>query len=153
MEAAVDTTIEQDKPFHQGTINIKPFEFAPGQSGNPKGRPVGSRTKLAEDFLKDIYEDWKLHGADAIIKVRKKKPEIYLRIVADLIPKDIKLDIPQLNRIAHVIVDMPNAISTLGDDEPIDLLPIDTQLIDMMYIKPIGPHQPIDTKPVTESNR
>lgn len=138
-EPAVDTTIEQDKPFHQGTINIKPFEFAPGQSGNPKGRPVGSRTKLAEDFLKDIYEDWKVNGKEAIIKVRKKKPEIYLRIVADLIPKDIKLEIPQLNRIAHVIVDMPNAINTLEAIDPLVPLLIDSQ--------------PIDTKPVTESNR
>jgi Family of unknown function (DUF5681) len=32
----------------------KPWLFKPGQSGNPAGRPKGSRNKLAEDFLRGV---------------------------------------------------------------------------------------------------
>ncbi len=148
MESAVDTANEH---VHQGTLNIKPYEFKPGQSGNPAGRPKGARTKLADQFLKDIYEDWKEHGIEAIKKVRVKKPDVYLRVVADLIPKDIKLEIPQLNRIAHVIIDMPSTISTLDDDPPIDL-PLVSQPIETKRIPDtITPDE--DTPPTHETDQ
>jgi len=142
METAVETTTEQ---VHQGTLNIKPFEFAPGQSGNPAGRPKGSRSKLSEDYLADLYEDWKLHGKDTITKVREKNPEIYLQCVARLVPKDIKLEIPQLNKITHLIIDMPNTISELSPiveeaDEPIDLLPVVTQAIESKAVTDDSQH-------------
>lgn len=63
--------------------------FKPGQSGNPAGRPKGARSKLSEKFLQDIHEDWKEHGVEVLEKVRKKDPEVYLRVVAGLIPKEL----------------------------------------------------------------
>jgi hypothetical protein len=52
----------------------------PGQSGNSAGRPKGSRNKLGEQFLTDLYADWVENGVAAIKKVRETRPEIYLKV-------------------------------------------------------------------------
>jgi hypothetical protein len=44
----------------------KPWLFKPGQTGNPAGRPKGSRNKLAEDFVADAYQKWQQHGPKAL---------------------------------------------------------------------------------------
>jgi hypothetical protein len=62
--------------------------FCKGHSGNPAGRPKGSRNKLTEKFLIDIEKDWKKHGKDVLESVRVSNPSIYLKIVSDLIIKD-----------------------------------------------------------------
>ena len=36
--------------------------WPPGVSGNPNGRPVGSRTAFSHGFLKDLAEVWQEHG-------------------------------------------------------------------------------------------
>ena len=38
--------------------------WPPGVSGNPNGRPVGSRTAILAGFLKDSAEVWQEHGRD-----------------------------------------------------------------------------------------
>jgi hypothetical protein len=44
--------------------------FQPGASGNPNGRPKGSRNKLREAFLQALADDFETHGKDTIVKVR-----------------------------------------------------------------------------------
>jgi hypothetical protein len=61
--------------------------FKPGQSGNPAGRPKGARSKLAEDFLKDLHEDWKESGLVTLQALRAEKPDVYVKVIADLLPK------------------------------------------------------------------
>lgn len=67
--------------------------FKPGQSGNPKGRPPGSKNKIAEDFLKALAADFEANGEQVIENVRLNKPDAYLKIVADLVPKEMNLDV------------------------------------------------------------
>lgn len=74
--------------------------FKPGQSGNPAGRPKGSRHKLGEDFLSALYADFQQHGPSAIAKVRERKPEVYLKVVASLLPREVKLDAPDLRELS-----------------------------------------------------
>lgn len=68
--------------------------FKPGQSGNPKGREKGARNKLDELFVKALYEDFKEGGVDAISKCRAEKPDVYLNVIAKVLPKqvDVKAD-------------------------------------------------------------
>jgi hypothetical protein len=61
--------------------------FLPGQSGNPRGRPRGSRHKLSERFLAELCESWEMHGRDALDRAREKDPVGYIRVIVSLVPR------------------------------------------------------------------
>lgn len=65
--------------------------FKPGQSGNPVGRVKGSRNRLGEDFLTALHEDFQEHGVVAIREVRQNRPQDYLKVIASLLPKELKV--------------------------------------------------------------
>lgn len=67
--------------------------WKPGESGNPNGKPIGARKRLAESFLETVQEDWKQNGKAALVKVREEDASTYLRVVASLIPKDMTLTV------------------------------------------------------------
>ena len=72
---------------------MQPFKWQPGQSGNPAGRSKGSRNQLAERFIADLYQDWREHGLEALAAARESKPADYLKVVASVLPKDIKISL------------------------------------------------------------
>ena len=71
--------------------NLVPFK--PGQSGNPKGRPKGARNRIGTQFLEALEADFNKFGSQAIAQVREKKPEVYMRVVADLLPKEANINV------------------------------------------------------------
>ena len=72
--------------------NLKPF--AKGETGNPGGKPVGSRNRIQGEFLKALAEDFAAHRREAIIQCRLTKPDAYIKVVAALMPKELELKRP-----------------------------------------------------------
>lgn len=62
-------------------------QFKPG---NP-GRPKGSRNKLGEAFIEALHEDFENDGAAAIVACRTEKPDAYLKVIASILPKELKV--------------------------------------------------------------
>ena len=62
--------------------------WKPGQSGNPKGRPPGSRNKLAEDFFRDLCDAWAVFGKPALTTAAFLHPLEFVRVVASLMPRE-----------------------------------------------------------------
>jgi hypothetical protein len=83
----------------------KPLRNAKGQivAGaklNGAGRPKGCRNKLAEVFIGDLYEKWQLHGESVIDRVIAERPDQFLKVVAQLMPKDVNLTVRQLDELS-----------------------------------------------------
>lgn len=68
--------------------------FKPGESGNPNGRPKGSRNKLSEAFLKALADDFAENGVDAITQLRSESVDKYCNVIAKLMPKLMELSGP-----------------------------------------------------------
>jgi hypothetical protein len=55
------------------------------------GRPKGSRTALTAKVIDDILRHWKKNGANALDEMFDKDPSSYVRTIASLIPRDVKV--------------------------------------------------------------
>ena len=70
------------------TANLMPA-WKPGQSGNPAGRPRGSRNKLTEDFFTVLAADFAKHGKKAVETMRSERPQEYVKAIASLQTKEM----------------------------------------------------------------
>ena len=86
--------IKATNPEPTGTKQVRPSTlFKPGQSGNPAGRPKGSKNKLTENILEDLAEFYATEGKDLIRRVRDENPTALLQGLMKLIPRDYQLNL------------------------------------------------------------
>ena len=74
----------------QGRAKQALTQFKPGQSGNPKGRPQGSRNKLSEEFFRDLCDAWQAFGKPALMTAAWTHPVEFVRVVASLVPRELE---------------------------------------------------------------
>jgi hypothetical protein len=77
------------------TKHVNGRMWPPGVSGNPNGRPVGSRTVFSQGFLKDLASVWAERGRAAMEKTAIDQPTVFFATCARLIGPEVKLTIEQ----------------------------------------------------------
>ena len=91
-------------PKKRGNPENLKSAWQPGKSGNPAGRPKGSRNKLGTAFLDAMLDDFTKHGTDVIAVVREEKPDQYLKVVASILPKEIEVGEDTIDSISQMIL-------------------------------------------------
>ena len=69
--------------------------WKPGQSGNPAGRPIGARQKIAEKLLSDIAEVWEASGKSVLERLAIEEPAALAKIAYGLLPREMLLNVQQ----------------------------------------------------------
>jgi hypothetical protein len=84
-----------------GADGRKATQFKPGQSGNPAGRPPGTRNRLCNRFLDDLQMVWTMaaeidpekienltKGQQALLALTLIKPGDLVKAVGNLMPRE-----------------------------------------------------------------
>jgi hypothetical protein len=83
--------IQHDNKLGRGNPNWKP-----GQSGNPKGRPVGSRQKIAEQLLTAFAAVLDEDPVVALRELKQNDPAKFWTIASGLLPRETMLSVQQV---------------------------------------------------------
>ena len=71
--------------------NLTPWK--PGQSGNPIGRPQGSRNSFSAAYIRDFHAVWDESGIQAIRTMAAKNPSGFVAVASKLIPQQVAMDL------------------------------------------------------------
>ena len=69
--------------------------WKPGQSGNPKGRPIGARQKISEQLLADLAVVWEQQGESVLRRLAIEDPGKLATIAYGLLPRDVFIIVEQ----------------------------------------------------------
>jgi hypothetical protein len=66
--------------------------FKQGVSGNPRGNRHRTRHLLNQEFMQALLLNFRHQGKKAIEKVARNQPGVYLKILALLVPREMKVE-------------------------------------------------------------
>ena len=66
-----------------------------GVSGNPRGRPVASRQKLAEGMITDLAELWAEGGAAVLRNLMVNEPANFAQLAFGTLPREALISVSQ----------------------------------------------------------
>src|SRR5678810_846345 len=110
--------------------------FVKGQSGNPAGRPKGSRNKVKHDLLEAFAADFEAFGVTVIEKVRLASPLEYLKLAFSLLPKEeqhtheitaVRWLTEVESQLSPIALESSSSLSTSDDSAGLALWPTDGQ--------------------------
>ena len=67
--------------------------FLAGNRSSP-GRRGGTRVKLSQKFFEALSADFEEHGVEAIARMRFLRPDVYVSVIAKLMPQKIEISTP-----------------------------------------------------------
>jgi len=65
-----------------------------------RGRPKGSRTKLAEDVVTDVLESWRRDGPVVLARLAALDPGKYADFIAKVLPREVKVEHRMIDSIS-----------------------------------------------------
>lgn len=65
--------------------------FLPGASGNPAGNASRARRELNADTIREMHAAFRTGGRQAIDKVMRQSPAIFLKLLVLLVPRELEV--------------------------------------------------------------
>ena len=110
------------------TEKKQPHRWKKGQSGNPKGRKVGSRNKLRDEFFIHLSNAWTKYGEAALMACAMTTPSEFCRMVAHLMPRDLEIAVTQNIRLERMSTnELQSLLARLHQDRRDPLEATETQ--------------------------
>lgn len=69
--------------------NLRP-PWEKGKAPEGAGRPLGSRHKLSETFLRNLLDTWERKGPEALERLADESPALFVRVVAEVAVPHLK---------------------------------------------------------------
>jgi hypothetical protein len=97
--------------------DAKNGRFLSGCKPGP-GRGLGSRNRLSDCFVQDLAACWQQHGVEALERVARDQPEVLLKIVAQLLPRDLNLNLSGTLDASTFTLAFRDAVALLHAEPP-----------------------------------
>ena len=120
-------------------------QWKPGQSGNPAGRPTGSRSKLSENFLSSLQAAWERNGDSALDALATLQPLDFVEIVSKTAEPVLE---QQPAHHGGPVFGLGDLLAAIATRTPAAALPHGSVRVIDARVEPSGRDEAVDSGPV-----